>query len=149
MLTRYAKLLEFFPEVEAIAQRSRDTTKVGAMILGPDLETRSSGYNGFPRKVHETDDRKVRPLKYRFACHAEENAIAQAARIGVSVKGCTILVTELYPCTTCCRLIIQSGIARVVTRESDRPQQVRWAEEAAISEMMFKEAGVEVIRLTP
>lgn len=48
-----------------------------------------------------------------FAVHAEQNAIDQAAYIGVSLKGAT-LYTTLQPCTLCSRQIVNAGIVRVV-----------------------------------
>lgn len=141
---------KFIGVAEAIASLSKDrSTRVGAVVLGPGSEIRSVGYNGMPRGVNDgVESRHERPAKYRYTAHAEENAIAQAARSGVSLDGCTLLVTSLFPCSTCARLIIQSGIKEVIA-----PYQaidtVRWGEEAAVSCEMLTEAGVEVHRYTP
>ncbi|MGI6718060.1 MAG: deoxycytidylate deaminase [Bacteroidales bacterium] len=67
--------------------------------------------------------------------HAEQNAICQAARIGVSLEGST-LYCRMTPCRTCAMLIINCGIVRVVCE-----QRYHCAEE---SEEMFKQAGVEL-----
>jgi dCMP deaminase len=68
--------------------------------------------------------------------------VAQAARIGVSLRGCTILLTSLFPCTTCARLIIQAGIKRVVApAQADND---RWDDQAKVALEMLAEAGVEV-----
>ena len=48
-----------------------------------------------------------------YAVHAEQNAIIQAAKLGVSVDGATMYVTH-QPCVICTRMIINSGIKRVV-----------------------------------
>ncbi len=112
------------------------------MIVGPDREIRSTGYNGFPRGVaddHRLDDRAK---KYPLICHAEENAIMHAARIGVPLAGCSAFVTW-PPCTRCARSLIQAGIARVVY-PSDEPVPERWAEDFAMSMSMLREAGVSV-----
>ena len=138
------KFLKFIPDAEAARGRSKDrSTKVGAVVIDDDFNVRISGYNGMPRGVDDNvEARCVRPLKLMWTSHAEENCVAQAARIGVSLKGCTILLTSLFPCTTCSRLIIQAGIKRVFA-----PQvcaNTRWDEQAAIALEMLHEAGVEV-----
>ena len=48
-----------------------------------------------------------------YAVHAEQNAICQAAKLGVSLEGATLYCTH-QPCTICTRLIINSGIKRVI-----------------------------------
>ncbi|DAC43179.1 MAG TPA: dCMP deaminase family protein, partial [Candidatus Thalassarchaeaceae archaeon] len=98
-----------------IANWSKDpSTKVGCVVVGPDREIRSTGFNGFPRGIADTDERlSDRELKYPLICHAEENAIMHAARIGLALKGCTAYVTW-PPCTRCARSLIQAGVSEVV-----------------------------------
>jgi len=137
------KFLEFFPVAEALAAKSRDrSTKVGALALDDDYDILSTGYNGFPRKVKDLEERHERPMKYLYTSHAEENLVAQAARKGVSLKGSTVLVTSLFPCTTCSRLMIQAGVKRVI---APRPStDTRWKEQGEVAFGMLQEAGVEV-----
>lgn len=72
------------------------------------------GWNGLPRGVNDSDaKRNERPTKYDFYSHAEENAICNAAALGVSLRGSTIYVTHI-PCPGCTRMIIQSGIKQIV-----------------------------------
>lgn len=139
------RFLKFLPDAKAAAGRSKDrSTKVGAVVLDDDLTLRISGYNGFARGINDdVDARHERPTKYLWTSHAEENCVAQAARIGVSLKGCTILLTSLFPCTTCSRLIIQAGIVRVMAPRANAND--RWDENAAVALEMLREAGVEVI----
>jgi len=75
-----------------ISQWSKDpSTKVGCVVVGPDREIRSTGFNGFPRGINDSIDRlSDREQKYPLICHAEENAIMHAARIGISLKGCRV-----------------------------------------------------------
>lgn len=139
------KFLKFLPDAEAARGRSKDrSTKVGAVVLDDDFNIRASGYNGFPRGCDDNvEARHERPTKYLWASHAEENCVANAARIGVSLKGCTLLVTSLFPCTTCSRLIIQSGIKRILApRIVDNS---RWDEQAKVAYEMLTEAGVEIL----
>ena len=118
-------------------------TRVGAVVIDEDFNLRISGYNGMPRGIDDNvEDRHERPVKYLWMSHAEENCVAQAARVGVSLKGCTLLVTSLFPCTTCSRLIIQSGIVRVLAPQT--PENARWDGEASVALEMLTEAGVEV-----
>jgi dCMP deaminase len=74
------------------ARMSKDpNTQVGAVIIGPDYETRATGFNGFPRGIADTTERLAdRELKNRLMVHAERNAICNAARIGTALKGCTL-----------------------------------------------------------
>ena len=123
--------------------------KVGAIAIGPDGEIRSTGYNGFPRGVDEQPDgRHLKPVKLQYTCHAEENVVAQAARVGVSLKGCSLVVTTLFPCTTCARLIIQAGIVEVF---APTPSAINcnphWIAEAQVSQQMFDEAKIRVHHL--
>lgn len=146
------KYLKFLPDAEAAMGRSKDrSTKVGAVVLDDDFNIRISGYNGFPRGVDDTvEARHERPLKYRWSAHSEENCVAQAARVGVSLKGCTILLTSLFPCTGCSRMLIQAGIKRVIAPRvnilgQSMDSRADWDEEAVIAMEMLAEAGVEVV----
>lgn len=143
-MTDYSKFLRFLPDARAARDKSKDrSTKVGSVVLDDDYNLRISGYNGFPRGVDDdVEARHGRPLKYKWTAHSEENCVAQAARVGVSLRGCTLLVTSLHPCTTCSRMIIQAGIKRVLAPSSGVND--RWDEEAAIAMEMLAEAGVEV-----
>ena len=89
--------------------------KVGAVIVGPDLEIRSTGYNGLPRGVKSTQEERFDRAtgeKFFWFEHAERNAIYNAARVGTAVADCTIYINR-FPCSDCARAIIQSGIKTV------------------------------------
>ena len=127
-------------------------TKVGSIVVGPQKEVRSEGYNGFPRGVNDDiQERHFRPIKYSFYEHAERNAIYNAGRFGTSLDGCTMYVT-MPPCADCARGIIQSGIKHVYYLEPAQ-NKVRnlpngnWRDTVAASFEMFKEAGVKVTLL--
>lgn len=100
---------------------------VGAVIVY-DGHVIAHGYNGAPAglphcrdmsKPYHVSDGIVRPCEdapgqgCMNAVHAEENAIAYAARVGVRCDGASLYCTH-EPCLRCARLIIQSGIYRVV-----------------------------------
>lgn len=140
-----------------VAQWSKDpSTKVGAVIVDP--TTRSvvgMGYNGFPRGVQDTADRlNDRPTKYKIVAHAELNAILNAV---APVKGCVMYVwptfhTGFVPtCNECAKAIIQAGITEVIGYGGgvkDGQLDDTWKETHQIAEEMYKEAGVNVYRIT-
>jgi dCMP deaminase len=134
---------DYFMEMAwLVATKSKDpSTKVGCVITGPGNEVRGTGYNGLPRRVADLPERMERPAKYLWTSHAEENAIAHAARVGIATEGCTIYVTHA-PCSRCTRMLIQAGIERVyVGRGTVKGMD---AQEFIIAERMFDEALVEV-----
>lgn len=127
-----------------IAAWSKDpSTKVGCVVVGPDREIVTTGYNGFPRGVDDDPKRMERPAKYLWTSHAEENAVAHAARIGVSLKGCTAYVTH-SPCSRCARGLIQAGVRRVVFPDEARGTVGMDMTEFEVATVMFNEAGVVV-----
>ncbi len=127
-----------------IALWSKDpSTKVGCVVVGEDREIRSTGFNGFPRGIDDNAERLLdREKKYPLICHAEENAIMHAARIGVSLKNSTAYVTW-PPCSRCARSLIQAGVTEVVYSDAeDIPE--RWKDDFKTSTDMMKEAGLKV-----
>lgn len=123
------------------ASASKDTTKVGAAIVGPDGEVRLTGYNGPPRGVKDEKERFERPAKYLYASHAEQNAIAFAAREGIRTKGCSLFVTN-FPCSSCARSIVQAGFSCIVAGK-DKTSMAK--EEFTIAREILIEAGVKII----
>lgn len=101
--------------------------QVGAVIV-KDKRVLATGYNGAPSGVQSCKD-KGECLRKKleipsgtrhevcYAVHAEQNAIAQAAKMGFKVEDATIYVTH-QPCTICTKMIINSGIKRVVYKHS-------------------------------
>ena len=131
----------FLELADHIAGWSKDPSRgVGAVIVGPNKQILATGYNGLPRGVDDLPERLERPAKYDLIVHAEMNAIVHCARDGVSPVGATIYVTFI-PCIRCSTVIIQSGIARVVTRPM-RGGDEHWAESAEKSKRLLREAGV-------
>lgn len=91
--------------------------QVGALIV-KDKMIISDGYNGTPagfENVCEDENNVTKP----YVLHAEANAITKVAASSNSSKGATIYVTAA-PCIECAKLIIQSGIERVVYSEKYR-----------------------------
>lgn len=119
------------------------STKVGAVALDDDFRVLATGYNGFPRKVHDTEDRLCnREVKYALTVHAEANIVAQSAYSGVSLKGSTVIVSSLFPCVDCAKLLAQAGVRRVI---GPKVQLGRWFESNSLAKTIFNEVGIEVI----
>ena len=102
---------QYFSEiVKVTAKRSPcDRLKVGC-ILVKDNRIISQGYNGFlPGCPHKSI---VRDNHEQATVHAEQNAIADCAKRGVSCNGSTAYITH-YPCIICTRMLLASGIKEI------------------------------------
>lgn len=127
-----------------VAGKSKDrSTKVGCVLVGPDNEIRSTGYNSFPRGIDDNvEARHERPEKYLWTEHAERNAIYNAARVGTPLKGCRAY-TPLFPCMDCARGIVQVGIVEVISSAPDFDLP-KWGDEFRRVVVLFAEADVAV-----
>lgn len=102
---------EYFKEiVQVTAKRSPcERLQVGCLLVSENRIV-SQGYNGFlPGCVHESI---VRDGHEQATLHAEQNAIVDCAKRGVSCTGCTAYITH-YPCIICCRLLLAAGISNI------------------------------------
>ena len=136
----------FMTMVYLIAMKSKDQkSHLGAVIIGPDREVRSTGYNGLPRGCNDNlPERQVRPEKYFWFEHAERNAIYNAARNGMPLYGCT-MYTNGIPCMDCARGVIQAGLKKVIVhKEWVENTPPHWEDHAKRSTIMFMEAGIKV-----
>lgn len=146
----YISWPEYFMSIAFLAsKRSKDpSSQVGACIVNNENKIVGVGYNGFPTGCD--DDRfpwsKTSPdplkNKYIFVCHAEMNAILN--KNSTDVKGCTIYVA-LFPCNECAKIIIQSGISKVVYL-SDKYKDTK---QVIASKMMFDATGVTFEQFVP
>ncbi len=118
---------EYFMEMAKLAA-TRSTCmrrKVGAVIV-IDKHVLSTGYNGAPRGVSHCEEKGCLRISMNVpsgtrhelcrGVHAEQNAVAQAAYFGISVKGATIYTTT-FPCSLCAKILINSGIKEIVYDE--------------------------------
>src|SRR5271157_1245793 len=81
---------QYYLEIcKVVSCRSKDpNTQIGCVIVGPNHEIRSTGYNSFPRGIRDdVPERLARPAKYLWIEHAERNAICNAARAGTATEG--------------------------------------------------------------
>jgi len=132
----------FLSLAKEIATWSKDpSTQVGAIAV-KDRKVLAQGYNGFPRKMKDLEDRyNNREEKYTYIVHAEKNVIYNATYNGVSLKDSTMYVYGLPVCSDCAKGIIQVGIKRVVMLEMIVPE--KWRESFRNTKHMFDEAGVK------
>jgi dCMP deaminase len=138
---------EYFMEVmDAISKRATCNRGRSGCVIAKDNQLLVTGYVGSPvglqhcddvghlmKKVIHDDD-KITDHCVRTV-HAEQNAICQAAKSGVALDGAT-LYCRMTPCRTCCMLIINCGIKRVVCQ--------RKYHAGGESEAMFLEAGIKL-----
>lgn len=116
----------------------------GCVIVGSDRLLRASGYNGFVRGIDdEVSERHERPAKYSWTEHAERNAIYNAAKLGISLDGCTAYV-NWFPCIDCARAIVQSGIIRLVGLQPDHADE-RWGSDFKLASDMLQESGIGIV----
>ena len=109
--------------------------KVGALIVKDGMII-SDGFNGTP-KGFPNDCEDQNGNTYWYVLHAEANAILKVAKTSQSTDGATLYVTY-SPCKDCSKLIIQSGIKRVIYTEEYR-------DTAGL--VILREAGIEAIKL--
>ncbi len=140
------RFMEMAYQIGSWASCYQANRKIGAVIV-KDKRILTTGYNGAPSGVKSCKEREEclrRKLNIPsgtkhelcYGVHAEQNAIAQAAKLGISVEGATLYCTH-QPCVICCKMIINSGIKRVVY---DQPYPDEF------SMQLFNEAGVLVER---
>lgn len=109
--------------------------KVGALIV-KDRMIISDGYNGTPSGFENCcEDEDGKTLWY--VLHAEANAILKLASSTQSAKGATLYLT-LSPCKECSKLVLQSGISRLVYIDD-------YSDDAGIS--FLRNHGIEVIKI--
>lgn len=107
--TRYLEMARIWAKNSYCKRR-----QVGSLIVKEKMII-SDGYNGTPEgfeNICEDDNFKTKP----YVLHAEANAITKVAKSNNSSEGATLYVT-CSPCVECAKLIIQSGISRVVFLE--------------------------------
>lgn len=123
---------------------SKDTTPVGAFLVGWGGAFFIAGFNHIVDRVKRTPERTEAPNKYLWTAHAEQSIIAHAARNGYTLRNATLFVTHC-PCASCARSIIEAGIARVVYRPGRFAVGSPIALELETSRTMFREAGIEAV----
>jgi len=134
----------FFNILQEVRKRSTCLRAQDAALIVRGLQIISTGYSGAPSGLPHCDE--VGCIREKLGipsgqrqelcrgAHAESNAVAYAARYGISVEGATLYCTR-HPCAYCSKVIVNAGIARVVYLE-DYPDP--------LSEEML--SGIEVVK---
>lgn len=128
-----------------VSRKSKDPRcRVGA-VLARDRRVLSTGFNGFARGVYD-DDATLRDVatKLKLICHAEANAIDNAAFEGVALAGATIYVTK-FPCLACCNRIVQVGVTRLYTHDKRYWDDDPLDGDHRLKPVVLKHGGVEVV----
>ncbi len=96
----------------------------------------AAGYNGFlPGTPHQS---RVRDGHEQATVHAEQNAVADAARRGSAVEGCVAYITH-FPCVSCAKILAAAGISEIKYRQD-------YANDALV-ESLLSEAGIKILKL--
>jgi len=113
----------FMGIAKVVALRSNCIKRKVAAVIVKDRRVISTGYNGTPRGVKNCNEggcprcnhygTQGSHLEECFCSHAEENAITQAAYHGVNLRD-AILYTTFSPCLICTKMIINTGIQKVI-----------------------------------
>ena len=107
----------FLRIVEVVGSRGTcDRGRSGCVIV-KDKNILSTGYVGAPHGLDHCDDvgHFIIDNHCLRSTHAEQNALINAAKNGVKLDGATLYCT-MYPCFSCCKMIINAGIERVVAQ---------------------------------
>lgn len=136
---------DYFMEIaRLVASRSTCLRRQVGAVMVKDKNILATGYNGTPSGI--THCAEVGCLRQRLGVpsgerhelcrglHAEQNAIIQAAKHGVNIDGATLYCTNT-PCIICSKMLINSGIRRIVCRDG-YPDQ--------LSTEMLAEAGIDL-----
>ena len=138
------RFMEMAHLVSTWASCYQQDRKIGAVIV-KDKRVMTTGYNGAPAGVKTCVERGECLRKKLgipsgtrhemcYAVHAEQNAIIQAAKLGIQINGATLYCTH-QPCILCAKMICNSGIVRVVYQHG-------YPDEFSLE--IFREAGVVV-----
>lgn len=142
------RFMEVAKLVSTWASCYQQDRKIGAVIV-KEKRIMTTGYNGAPAGVKTCVERGECLRKKLnipsgtqheicYAIHAEQNAIIQAAKLGVSIEGATLYCTH-QPCVICAKMIVNSGITRIVY-EKGYPDD--------FSLEIIAESGVKIERFT-
>lgn len=141
-----SRFMEMAKLISSWASCYKENRKIGCVIV-KNKRIMTTGYNGAPAGV-ETCVERGECLREKlsipsgtkheicYATHAEQNAIIQAAKLGVSIDGAVLYCTH-QPCVICAKMIVNAGIKRVVYAEG-------YPDEFAAQ--MLKEGGVALER---
>ena len=131
----YFMSMAFLISTRSVCER----LQVGCVIVSAGEQKNrviAAGYNGFlPGTPHQS---RVRDGHEQATVHAEQNAIADAARRGSTVEGCLAYVTH-YPCINCAKILAAAGIRTIKFHSDYRNDE--------LTRDILVEAGVGIVKL--
>jgi len=142
---------EYFMEISrAVAKRSTCDRGRGGCVIARDRQILVTGYVGSPIGMPHCDDvgHQMKATIHEDGAqsqhcvrtvHMEQNAICQAAKLGISINGATIYM-KYTSCFTCAKMLVNAGIIRVVSEKRYHASKD--------SEEVFKAAGIEFVCLS-
>lgn len=138
---------EYFIEIaRTVAKRATCNRGRSGCVIARDKQIMVTGYVGAPKGLPHCDDvgHQMKAVTHEDGAttqhclrttHAEQNAIVQAAKLGVPIAGGTVYC-KMTPCATCAKMIINAGITRIVCEKRYHA--------GGESEAMFRQVGIEV-----
>jgi dCMP deaminase len=138
---------EYFMDIaKAVAERATCDRGRSGCVIARNKQILVTGYVGSPKGMAHCDEigHQMKTVRHEdgsetMHCvrttHAEQNAIAQAAKLGVPIENAT-LYCKMTPCTTCAKIIINAGITRIVCEKRYHA--------GSESERMFQEVGIPI-----
>lgn len=141
------RFLNLAREVSTWSTCVRNQRQVGSVIVR-DKRIIATGFNGAPSGVTSCQERGYclrdklgiasgTRQEVCYSTHAEQNALVQAAKMGIEVDGATMYITH-RPCVICTKLLINAGIKRVVYAE-------HYPDEFSVE--ILKEADIELVHM--
>ncbi|MCH5157595.1 MAG: cytidine/deoxycytidylate deaminase family protein [Clostridiales bacterium] len=143
------RFMEIASAVSSWSSCFQENRQVGA-VIAKNKRILTTGYNGASSGIKSCKEkgeclRRIKNIpsgtrhEICYATHAEQNAIIQAARMGICIDGATLYCTH-QPCSICTKMIINSGIKRVVYKEG-------YPDDFSLE--LFEEAGVVIEKFSP
>ena len=138
---------EYFMDIaKTVAERATCDRGRSGCAIARDKQILVTGYVGAPKGLPHCDEagHQMKTVTHEDGSqtkhcvrttHAEQNAICQAAKLGIPINEST-LYCKMTPCSTCAKMIINSGIKRVVCEKRYH--------QSAESEDLFKQAGIQL-----
>lgn len=136
---------EYFMEVaRAVAKRATCDRGRSGCVIARDKQILVTGYVGAPKGLPHCDEigHQMKSTTHEDGSvtqhcvrttHAEQNAIVQAAKLGVAIDGATVYC-KMTPCSICAKMIINSGVVRIVCEKRYHA--------GSESEEMFRQVGI-------
>lgn len=138
---------EYFMEIaRSVAKRATCDRGRSGCVIARDKQILVTGYVGAPKGLPHCDEvgHQMKTVTHEDGrvsqhclrtTHAEQNAIVQAAKLGVSIQGGT-LYCKMTPCATCAKMIVNAGITHVVCEKRYHA--------GGESEEIFRQVGMEL-----